>query len=163
TFTVTLSSAPTTPVTIGWATADGTATAGSGDYVAASGTVSFAAGETSKTITVTVNGDTIFEANEAFSVALSGPVGAVIGTGTGRSRPGGTGGTSRPTSFVVTVPLSAPAPYAITVTLATGPTPAPLPAGTAAATAGTDYTTATFTVTFAPGQTSATVTVMVVG
>ena len=81
----------------------------------------------------------------------------------------GNGGTGTPTSFVVTVTLSAPAPYAITVTLATA-RPTPLPAGTAAATGaatltttGADYQTATFTVTFAAGQTSATVTVKVVG
>ena len=82
----------------------------------------------------------------------------------------GNGGSKSPTSFVVTVTLSAPVPYAITVTLATAATPTPLPAGTVAATggnslnsAGTDYQNATFSVTFAAGQTSATVTVLVVG
>ena len=67
TFTVTLSFASAAPVTIAWSTADGTATAASGDYVAASGTVSFAAGQTSKTFTVTVNGDTLYESNETFT------------------------------------------------------------------------------------------------
>jgi hypothetical protein len=83
TFTVTLSFAPAAPVTIAWNTADGTATVASGDYAAASGTVSFAAGQTSKTFTVTVNGDTLYEANETFTVVLSSPSGATIATGTG--------------------------------------------------------------------------------
>ena len=56
-FTVTLSAAATSTVTVNYATANGTATAGS-DYVAASGTLTFTAGQTSKTIPVTVNGDT---------------------------------------------------------------------------------------------------------
>src|SRR5262249_16752756 len=83
TFTVTLSFAPMTPVTLSWSTADGTATAASGDYIAASGTLPFAPGQTSKNISVTVNGDTLFEPNETFTVTLSNPVGATIATATG--------------------------------------------------------------------------------
>ena len=53
-----------------YATADGTATAGS-DYVAQpSGTVSFAAGDLTKTISVTINGDTTVEPDETFFVNL---------------------------------------------------------------------------------------------
>jgi len=70
--TVSLSAAATAPVTVNYATRDGTATAGQ-DYVAANGTLTFAPGETSKTIPVTVNGDTLFEGNETFQVVLSGP------------------------------------------------------------------------------------------
>ncbi len=77
TFTVSLSSAAPSAITVGWATADNTATAGS-DYVANSGVVSFAAGESSKTVAVLVNGDTAPEPNETFYVNLSGPVGATI-------------------------------------------------------------------------------------
>ena len=48
-----------------------------------SGTVSFAAGETSKTITVNVAGDTIVEPDEGFTVTLSNPAtGTTIGTAT---------------------------------------------------------------------------------
>ena len=55
-----------------YATADGTATAGS-DYVAQpTGTVSFAAGDLTKTISVTINGDTIVEPDETFFVNLLG-------------------------------------------------------------------------------------------
>ncbi|WP_200376899.1 beta strand repeat-containing protein [Thiocystis violacea] len=72
TFTVNLSAAQTSAVTVNYATANGTATAGS-DYTAAAGTLTFAAGETSKTVTVPVIGDTTFEPNETFSVTLSSP------------------------------------------------------------------------------------------
>jgi PKD repeat protein len=71
-FPLTLSSPPAGTVSVGFATTDGTAQAGS-DYVAASGTVSFAAGETTKTATVSVVGDTSVETDEVFSVLLSGP------------------------------------------------------------------------------------------
>jgi aryl-phospho-beta-D-glucosidase BglC (GH1 family)/ribosomal protein L35AE/L33A len=81
-FTVTLSQASTSSVTVKYATADGTATAGK-DYNAASGTLTFAAGETSKTITVAVRGDTLAESAETFSVLLSSPTGATITAGTG--------------------------------------------------------------------------------
>src|SRR5262249_14941221 len=52
-------------------------------YTARAGTLTFAAGETSKTITVTVAGDTAVEANETLSVILSGASGATIAHGTG--------------------------------------------------------------------------------
>ncbi|AWM36357.1 Extracellular serine protease precursor [Gemmata obscuriglobus] len=82
TFTVTLSEPSSQTVTIDYATADGTAVAGS-DYVAASGTLTFAPGETSKTIAVVVNGDTQAEANETFTVVLSGALNATLGAATG--------------------------------------------------------------------------------
>ena len=73
TFTIRLSAAYDQPVTVNFATADGTAKLADGDYVASSGTVTFAPGETIKTITVWVNGDRKREANETFLVNLSGP------------------------------------------------------------------------------------------
>jgi aspartate 1-decarboxylase len=57
---------------INYATADGTATTADNDYVAKSGTLHFADGVLSQTISVTINGDTKVEANEAFNVNLSG-------------------------------------------------------------------------------------------
>jgi Calx-beta domain/RTX calcium-binding nonapeptide repeat (4 copies) len=82
---VTLSAVSTKPVTVGFATADGTATAGS-DYLSASGTLTFNPGETSKTVDVTINGDTTVEPDEDFVVSLSSAVnatlGADVGTGT---------------------------------------------------------------------------------
>jgi hypothetical protein len=80
TFTVTLSAPSSQPVTVAYGTGNGTATAGS-DYQAANGTVTFAPGETSKTITVLVNGDRLAEPNETFFVNLSNPTDAVIADG----------------------------------------------------------------------------------
>ena len=76
-FTVTLSAPATSAVTVNYATANGTATAGS-DYTAASGTLTFAPGKTSQVVTVGVKGDTTVEANETFSVALCSAVGATL-------------------------------------------------------------------------------------
>jgi predicted extracellular nuclease/methionine-rich copper-binding protein CopC len=69
TFTVTRTGG-NAPFDVDFATSNGTATGGS-DYVANSGTLNFAATDTSKTISVTVNGDTVIEANENFTVTLS--------------------------------------------------------------------------------------------
>src|SRR5207302_569341 len=71
TFTVNLSAASSAPVTVNFATQNGTALTGE-DYLAASGTLTFAPGETSKPITVQVSGDTTPEADETFYVNLSG-------------------------------------------------------------------------------------------
>jgi len=79
-FTVTLNQSNTQNVTVQYATADGTATAGQ-DYTAASGTLTFSPGETQKRITVTVQGDTQPEPDETFLVNLSNPSGAVIAVG----------------------------------------------------------------------------------
>ncbi len=53
-------------------TVNGTATTADGDYVAKTGTLTFAPGETSKTITIVVNGDSKKEANETFYLDLFG-------------------------------------------------------------------------------------------
>ena len=80
TFTVAMSQASANTVSFDVATADGTANAGS-DYVAlALAGQSIAPGATSKTVSVTINGDTTPEANETFTVNLSNATGgAVIG------------------------------------------------------------------------------------
>jgi hypothetical protein len=71
-FTVTLSAAYDQAVTMSYRTVDGTATAGESDYVAKTGTVTFAPGETTKTITIEVKGDNKREANETFYLDLFG-------------------------------------------------------------------------------------------
>jgi Zn-dependent metalloprotease len=81
--TVTLSSASGTPVTVDYATQDGTATLGNNDYLTTSGTLTFAPGELSKGVTVSVVGDTAFEPNEFFNVNLSNATGATILDGLG--------------------------------------------------------------------------------
>lgn len=84
-FPVTLSAASAQPVSVTYATADGTATAPS-DYAAANGTLTFNPGETSKTITVGVVADLAIEQDETLTVSLSGAVGATIATGTATGR-----------------------------------------------------------------------------
>ena len=69
TFTISLSWVSSEPVTVSYATADGTATAGS-DYEAASGTLVFQPGETTKTITIWVYADAAIESDETFDLML---------------------------------------------------------------------------------------------
>jgi Zn-dependent metalloprotease len=78
---VTLSTASASPVTVAYATADGTATGG--DYNSATGTLTFAPGELSHGVTVSVVGETTFEPNEFFFVNLSAASGATILDGQG--------------------------------------------------------------------------------
>jgi hypothetical protein len=66
TFTVTLSAAYDQPVTMSFRTADRTANTSDNDYIAKSGTLTFAPGETTKTITIEVKGDSKKEADETF-------------------------------------------------------------------------------------------------
>ena len=77
TFSATLTPAASTAVTVDYATADDTATAGS-DYVSNVGTLTFAPGETVKTIPVTINGDATQETFEKFYVNLSNAGGDAI-------------------------------------------------------------------------------------
>src|SRR5262249_38487383 len=80
TFNVTLSAASILPVTVQYATANGTATAGS-DYQARSGTLSIPTGKTTGTIAVPVTGDRLPEPDETFFVNLSGASNATIADG----------------------------------------------------------------------------------
>ncbi|WP_290870542.1 Calx-beta domain-containing protein, partial [Aquabacterium sp.] len=81
TYTVTLSNASTSAVTVKYATQSGSATEGS-DFDASSGTVTFAPGETSKTITVAITNDDVYEGSETYAVKLSDVVGGKLGTDT---------------------------------------------------------------------------------
>jgi hypothetical protein len=71
-FTVTLAEASNLTATVDFSTADSTAKAGV-DYQASSGTLTFAPGDLTKTITVSVNGNTIDEPNKTFFVNLTNP------------------------------------------------------------------------------------------
>ncbi|QOV90034.1 Calx-beta domain-containing protein [Humisphaera borealis] len=77
-YTVKLDKASSTAVTVNFATADGTAKVASNDYKALSGKLTFAAGETSKTIIVTTVGDTRKGVDETVFVKLSSAIGAQI-------------------------------------------------------------------------------------
>ena len=80
-FTVSLSSAATGALSVDYATSNGTALAGS-DYTSASNSLSFAAGEQTKTISVAILDDSGVEASESFSLTLSNPVNVTLGTTT---------------------------------------------------------------------------------
>jgi hypothetical protein len=77
TITVTRSGVVSVPVTVNFATANGTATAGS-DYTAASGTLSFAANELQKTFNVPITDDSAVESSETVSLTLSNATGTAI-------------------------------------------------------------------------------------
>ncbi len=81
TFTVSLSTASSKAITVAYATADNTATAGS-DYTAVSGTLTFNPGETSKTFNVNIAGDSSPESDETFTVTLSSPTNASLADST---------------------------------------------------------------------------------
>jgi hypothetical protein len=167
TFTVKLSAASNVAVTVAYATADGTATAGS-DYQAASGTLIIPAGQTSGTITVLVNGDRLGEANETFFVNLSGATNATISDGKGvgtilddepririsnLAKAEGTSGQT--TLFTFTVTLSAAYDQPVTMSYRT--------VNGTATTSDNDYVGQTGTLTFSPGERTKTVTVAVKG
>lgn len=168
TFTVILSAAAAGAVTVAYSTADGTATSGS-DYVAANGTLTFAAGETSKTIQVTVKGDTAAEGNEAFTIRLANAAAATIadGSATGTLTNDDTAQTL-PALSVGDVSLregdSGTAELMFIVTLdkaATGPVTVNYATANGTASAGSDYAALTGTLTFAAGETSKMVHVVV--
>lgn len=158
TFTINYAGPGTSGVTVDYATADGTATAGS-DYVATSGTAILpSTGCKCTTVSVTVNGDTTVEADETFTVNLSNPVGKVItnGTGTGTitndDQPNATiddptvsegGGTL---TFTVTLDQVSLTDAVMTYSTAAG-----------TATDGSDYTGVTGTLTITAGQTQGTI------
>ena len=77
--TLELSEVHSDPVTVDWATSDGTATAGS-DYTAGDGTVNFAPNETRKTIDIAITDDALDESDETFTVTLSNPSNTELGT-----------------------------------------------------------------------------------
>ena len=80
-FVVTLDRASGRTVAVDYATADGTATAGS-DYAPVTGTLTFRSGSTTQTIQVTILADSAVEDTETFTVMLSGPAGAGLADAT---------------------------------------------------------------------------------
>ena len=111
TFTVTLSAASGNTVTVNYSMINQTALSGS-DYTAGSGTLTFAPGTTTQTITVPILNDNVYEGAETFRVNLSGATNATIadgiGIGTIRDDGTGAGGTDNdtPTFSVSSVTVS---------------------------------------------------------
>ncbi|HEX3022559.1 MAG TPA: Calx-beta domain-containing protein [Lachnospiraceae bacterium] len=156
-------------VTVDYAVTSGSATAGT-DYVLASGTLSFAAGETSKLIPITITDDNLIELKETVEVTLSNPVGeATIGTkakatltieendipvpGTFQFNPTtlSVGESDGNTSFTIVRSGGSDGMVQVNYSVTGG-----------TASKGTDYTLADGTLTFADGETSKTITVTIV-
>ena len=166
-FTVTLDEAATETVTVDYATSDGTAAAGD-DYTSTSGTLTFDAGTTSKTISVAIADDTDNESDETFTVTLSNASGADLGTktatGTIRNRTlvvettptvsiaGGSGTEGDDDDIDFTVTLDDAASGTVTVDYATSD---------GSADAGDDYTAKSGTLSFSAGETSKTISVAI--
>lgn len=175
TFTVSLSTSTTQPVTVDFSTNDGTAASGGIasegglDYVATSGTLTFPAGTTQQTVTVTVNGDTLHENGETLSVLLSGATNATIADATGvgsilndDAPPSmtvtdvvATEGNAGSRTFTFTVNLSGPSQPTVSADFTT--------MDATATAGGGDYTSTAGTVTFASGVTTALISVTVLG
>ncbi|MFM2345421.1 MAG: hypothetical protein RL654_174, partial [Pseudomonadota bacterium] len=182
TFTVTLSNLSDLPVTVAYATANGSALAGA-DYVAQNGILTFAPGETTKTITVTILDDTVYEGPESFLVNLSSPTNSVIldGSGTATIKDDGTGTVNPKPDGTPTIPdddrpkisINDPAEVnegdgantvTFTVTLSNlSDLPVTVAYATAngSALAGADYVAQNGILTFAPGETTKTITVTI--
>ena len=159
-FVVSLSETGNEPVTVAYATVDGTALAGA-DYAATSGTLRFEEGETKQTIVVPTIDDATAEETETFTVELSAPSGATVADGTATATI--TDDDEPPTLSIddatavsegevaeFTVRLSAPSSAAVAVSYATVD-------GTALA--GADYAAASGVLRFEEGETKQTIVV----
>ncbi|MCP4427363.1 MAG: hypothetical protein GY803_22985, partial [Chloroflexi bacterium] len=165
-FTVSLNPDSSDTVTVNYATNDGTATAGS-DYTAVSDTLTFNPGQTTKTVSVPVNGDTDPEVDETFTLDLSGALNANISDSQGVATISNDDpplltisdvsvdeGDSGSTNAVFTISLSPSSSQTVTVDYETNDD---------TATAGSDYTAVSDMLIFNPGQTTKTVSVSVNG
>jgi hypothetical protein len=92
-------------VTVPWSTADDTAHAGE-DYAAASGTLSFAPGETVKTVSVRITDDTLPETDEFFRLVLGAPTGATLADAQGVATIGRNDTPPTSTPYVLASPLA---------------------------------------------------------
>jgi len=168
-FVFTVSITSPADATVNFATADGTASAGS-DYVANAGTVTFTAGgPLTQTITVLVNGDTVVEPDETFFVNLSGAVGATIADTQGLGTILNDDALGTPTlsigNFTHVEGNSGLADFQFSVTISSSAN-ATVNFATAngTATAGSDYVPAAGTLTFTSGgPTTQFITVHVIG
>jgi hypothetical protein len=168
-FTVTRSGSTAQPASVMYTTNNASAVAPT-DYVTVPPTeLDFAAGETSKTVSVTVNGDTTFESNETFVMRLSSAVNTILSDDTGVATITNddtrvylsindtyvTEGNAGTTTATFTVTRSGGSSAAVSVSYVTG---------NGSAVAGTDYVAVPATVlNFASGETSKKVTVAVNG
>src|SRR5262249_4675679 len=155
-------------VSVNFATASGTATAGS-DYTTSGGTLTFASGETSKTFTIPILDDAVVEGVETVNLVLSSPTGgATLG--------------SQATAVLTIVDDDVPQPCSLQFSAAiysvnenqgtasttttrsgcsNGPVSVNFETSNGTATAGSDYTATSGTLNFAAGETSQTFTIAI--
>jgi len=159
-FTITLDNPSGKEITVDYSTVDGTAIAGE-DYEEIAGIVTFAPGETSKTIDVAVNGDTINEIDEAFNIQLANPSNSTLTDDSAtinivdndllpELRVNNITVDEDSNSAIVTVTLDNPSSKEISIDYSTVD---------GSAIAGEDYTAISGTLSFAPGETSKTIEV----
>ena len=166
TFVVALSGPTSQTVSFSFATSNGTATAGS-DYIATSGALSFAPGEVEKPVVVSVNGDTVDEAQETYFVDISNVQNATVSTSRGTGfivdddgptmsidDVSVTEGNSGTKAATFTLTLSSPSVEAIAVRAITSP---------GSATASSDYNAINLVVIFQPGTVTRTFDVQIIG
>jgi uncharacterized repeat protein (TIGR01451 family) len=169
TLTVTLSQASANQVTVDYFTANGSA-AQPLDYTAVNGTLTFAPGQTTQTISVPVNGDTSVEANETFFVNLANPTNAEIADAQGLGTINDDDTASPPTLSINDVAVtegnsgSTNASFTVTLSSASSSTVSVdfFTSNVSSAEPG-DYTAANGSVSFAPGQTTRSINISVNG
>ncbi len=168
TFTVTRSGNSAEPVTVNFATTNGTAAA-PGDYVAISSTsLIFAELETTKTVSVAVKGDGTVEGDETFFVNLSLPVGAAIADtqGVGTIKNDDPLPSLSANDVYVTEGNGTRKTVTVTVTRAgdlSGASSVAYTTSAITATFGVDYLPASAILNFAAGETAKTITVTIIG
>jgi hypothetical protein len=166
-FTVTLSAATGRTVTVAFATANDSATAGQ-DYEGTSGTLTFAPGITSQTLTVAILNDTLDEPTETFLVNLSAPSNATLvdAQGVGAIQDDDAAPALAINNVTVTEGNSGTtnASFAVTLSAASGqPTTVSFATADGSAMVGQDYRAVSGTLVFPPGTTSRPITVGVLG
>jgi plastocyanin len=170
-FPVTLSHTAAQDVTMHYATAGGTATSGTDFQAVSNGTVTITAGQTSSVAEVLVNGDATGELDETFTVTLSSPSGATIadGSATGTIQ-SDDGPPPTPSMSIADVKVAegngstTPATFVVSLSnAAAGDVNAHFHTADGTATSPSDYKTKSGKVTVTAGQTTASISVNVVG
>ena len=165
TFTVTLGEESAKEVTVKYATADGTAEAGQ-DYTAKSGSLRFAAGDTSETVQVSITNDRISEEDETFTLVLSDPENATANNPSGTATIVDNDGEPGLRVNDVTVRERAGAVVQFTVTLepvSSDTVTVDYTTADGTALADSDYKPTDGTLTFRPGDMTKTVDVIILG
>lgn len=162
---VILSATASTPVVVNYAVTGGSATSGGVDYTLANGSLTISVGQTTGNIVIPVINDTIYEGNETIELTLSSPSGATLGAASHTRTIVDDDSLPELQFSSISSSLSeAIATRTVTVSLTNASAfSASANIGYAgSATSGSDYTPGVSSMTFAPGETSKTLTITVV-